>query len=763
MTRLVEAAWDHEPPPTASHQVRKAVADLRRRIPGGNAVLLTDGPGYRAAIDDAQLDLGQFGQHMRDAERADSEGQLTEATAMLTRALTLWRGPLLSGLGGQVIESAAVTLEEHRLRVAEWLFDVRLRLGEAAELVPGLRQLVAEHPLRETPRARLMVALSRSGRQAEALDEYVRTRALLVEELGIEPGPALSQVYQGILQQSPDLTAPAGSVGPSPARPGPAGPPTPPPPPLWIPPSTLPMDLADFTGRAHELVEVLAAATDGGSTRIVAIDGMGGSGKTALAVRAAHRLVPAYPDGQLYLDLRGYAPEGQPVTTAGALDSLLRAMYVPRQQVPEELTEQLLLWQTMLADKRVLLLLDNVADASTIRPLLPTSPGCAALVTSRARLLDLDGARWMSIGALSAADSADLITTVLGADRVEAESDAARELAELCGHLPLALRIAATRLRNRPRWAIWYLVDRLRDEAHRLLELSSGDRDVATTLRLSYEALSDDCRRALRLLSVHSGEIGLHAAAAILGLDVRATEDVLEELLDVRLLEQPAMGRYAFHDLVRSFAAGLTAGPAGDEGALERLLEHQLLASELACDVLFPARARRSTGSRGTRVQLPELADPSAAEAWLVREQRALQWSVVAAHRRGLDRQAACLARNVGFWLNAVGQVSEFAEISRLAVAAARRTGDATLLGTSLSHLGVACWKLGRFDESMDVARQAHEIAVRQGDQHTEAHSNGVLGLYNSYWADSRRRSGTCAPRSSWPGRSVARAPRPRA
>jgi tetratricopeptide (TPR) repeat protein len=491
------------------------------------------------------------------------------------------------------------------------------------------------------------------------------------------------------------------------------------------------MDLADFTGREAELAEILAAVADGRGPRVVAIDGMGGSGKTTLAVRAAYRLAGDYPDGQLYLDLHGYTSDGQPAPVGSALDSLLTAMGVPREQIPDDPAGQEMLWRSTLATRRVLLLLDNVADGAVLRPLLPAAPGCVALVTSRARLVDLDGATWISLGTMSERDSADLIRATLGADRVAAEPAAAHELAVLCGDLPLALRIATARLRNRPRWTIRYLVDRLRDETHRLDELSSGERGVAPTLRLSYQALDERSRRALRLLSVHPGEtIDLHAAAAVLALDLREAEEVAEALLDVHLLEQPAIGLYAFHDLVRSFAAGLTAGPAGDEGALERLLEYQLSTSDAACELLFPGRARRPTGIRDTPARLPALPDASAAAAWLAGEQPTLRATIAMAHRRGLDRHAACLSHNVSLWLNACDMVHEFAETARLAVAAARRTGDPRLLGTSLLNLGVACRKLGLAAEGMAAAGEALEVAARLGDRHTEAHSNSVLGRY---------------------------------
>ncbi|WP_329560721.1 AfsR/SARP family transcriptional regulator [Kitasatospora sp. NBC_01266] len=735
VSRLVAAVWAEDPPATASHQVRKAVAELRRSLRAGGEVLVTDGPGYRVAITDAQLDLTEFGALVRTARQAAAAGQPAEAVEALRDALALWRGPVLSGAGGPVIQAAATALEERRLAAAEQLFELRLGLGESAELVADLRQLVQQHPLRETPRGQLMLALYRSGRQAEALEEYGRVRELLVEELGIDPGPGLARIHQGILRDNREpAAAPPAADRPSATLPPAAAPP---PPPGAGSPSTLPYDLTDFTGRDRELAELLACARQEGGprTRIVAIDGMGGSGKTSLAVRAAHRLAAAYPDGQLHIDLRGHAPGEPPVGAGTALHTLLRALGLPGDRIPDDVAGRTALWRATLVGRRLLLLLDNAADAAAVRPLLPTSPGCLVLVTSRARLVDLDGARWISIDVLAPEESASLVTEILGAARIAAEPEAAAELARLCGHLPLALRIATARLRNRPRWTLRYLADRLRDETRRLDELSSGERSVAATLRLSYQTLDEQSRSAFRQLALHpGGELDVYSAAALLDSGARAAESVLELLLDVHLLQQPEIDLYTFHDLVRSFAQSLRGGPteAADAAAVERLLDYYLAATEAACEQLFPGRRRSLAGMPQATAELPALADGTRAQAWFTREHTALRSAVALAERRGYDRHTVCLARNVMFQLHARGHLDEFQALGRIAVTAARRLGDLALLGVSLANLGVACWKLGHFAEGVEVAQEARDVAARLGDRQTEAHSESTLGLYKS-------------------------------
>ncbi|WP_377267931.1 BTAD domain-containing putative transcriptional regulator [Peterkaempfera sp. SMS 1(5)a] len=753
--RLVDAAWPDDPPATASHQVRKAVADLRRRIPGGSEVLITDGPGYAIAAG-TSLDVTEFEAKTREARAMIVQGQYEGAIALLSAAIALRRGPALFGIGGSgMVESVARAMEERHLAAVEQYFELQLASGRSAELVSDLRDHTSRHPLQETLRGLLMLALFRSGRRAEALTEYGRLREELARELGVDPDPQLAKLYEKILVESPELDAPARAEAqvPSPRQPAPEEPAAAVPAPVPVgraavpvgatvetvaaAPRTLPYDLADFVGRDKELRYLLdAARRDEQRTRVIAIDGMGGTGKTSLAVRAAYLLADDYPDGQLYLDLRGFSPDERPVNIGTALEVLLRTLGVNQDRIPDDLVGQTLLWQSVLAGRRVLLLLDNAsADAALVSRLLPTTPSCLVLVTSRARLVELDGAEWVSIDVLAPAESLRLVARLLGAQRVEAEPEAARELTHLCGYLPLALRIATARLRNRRAWSLQYLVERLRDENRKLDELNSGERGVATTLRLSYQVLPEASRRAFRSLSLHPGrEFDAYSAAALLAQDVQDTEDQLEHLLDAHLLQQPEAGRYAYHDLVRSFAHGLCDDMAAEEraAAAERLLEYYLAASETACEVLYPGRSRRPTGLDLPRLRQPALFRAEGAQAWFAKEHITLASMVHRAVTDGYHRHAVCLSRNVAFYLNAQGNLDEFAALTRIAVQAARHLGDAGLLSVSLANLGVACWQLGHYDEGIQVASESLDLAVRVGDRHTEAHSQGTLGLYKS-------------------------------
>ncbi|MET9464419.1 BTAD domain-containing putative transcriptional regulator [Streptomyces sp. NPDC006544] len=775
VARLVEAAWEDESPITASHQIRKAVADLRRRIPGGSDLIATDGPGYRAVLEDGQLDLSLFQLHTRLAREALAAGRSSDAETALRTALGLWRGPVLAGAGGPVVEAAATALEERRLTAAEQLYQLRLDHGESAELVGDLRELVDSHPLRETLRGHLMLALYRSGRQAEALEEFGRVRELLVEELGVDPGPRLGRLHEGILRDSPELAAPrapdrpapaaARASSPAPARAGAAGstapasgsgPAAPAPAAAasarkatgatgaGVTPCTLPYDLSDFSGRSRELGSLLAAAgsahadgPDGADarTRIVAVDGMGGTGKTALAVRVAHQLAEQYPDGQLHVDLRGYTPGEQPLQPGSVIAGLLRTLGVPGERIPEDPAGRAALWRATLVGRRLLLLFDNACDAAQVHPLLPASPGCLVLVTSRARLVELDGAQWISIGVMSPEDSMALVTETLGRERTEREPGAARSLAALCGHLPLALRIATARLRNRSRWTVQHLVDRLGDETRLLDELSSGERSVAATLRLSYQAMDEEHRDAFRLLSLHPGtDIDLHAAAALLATDTRVAEDLLEDLLDMHLVQQHELGYYAFHDLVRSFAQSLrnTETAADDTAAVERLLDYFYAATEAACAALFPARSPYETGLRDTPATLPPLAGAEAATAWFDREAGAVAAALSLAETWGFLRHVVYTTRNLAFFLNMRTYMEQYRRVGEMAIAAARRLGDVQGLRISLTNQVVPLWKLGWLREGITLTEEALALARAEGERIGEGSCLEMLGLLHS-------------------------------
>ncbi|WP_211304897.1 AfsR/SARP family transcriptional regulator, partial [Umezawaea tangerina] len=549
VTQLVDAVWEeHTSPATATHQVRKAVARLRQLIPHGPDILLTETSGYRAVLTTAQSDLRQFTTLLSGARTALTEHDEDTAADHLHQALALWRGEVLAGEGGQLIRGAGAALLERRTAALEQLTNLRLARGENTELIGELRALVAAHPLRERLRGQLMLALFRSGRQAEALEEFARVRSLLADELGIDPGTDLTQLHERILRNDPDLATPE---------------PTPPPattprpePEVTTGVRSLPNDLPDFIGRKHELDDLRAriAAPPTRGPRVLAIDGMGGAGKTSLAVRTAYTVSDHYPDAQLYLDLRGFTPAEQPMSAPAAAEALLRMLGVPTGNLPDEPAARIEFWRTCVAERSVLLLLDNVSDLAQVRPLLPPNARSLVLITSRTRLIDLDGAHWISLGTMSSEDSTAMATTVLSDRRTAAEPEAVADLVELCGHLPLALRIALSRLANRPRWSIAYLVDRMSDESRRLDELRSDERGVELTLKISYEGLDARHRASFRLLGLHPGrDIDVSSAAALFGCSESVAETTLEVLLDAHLLQQHEFGYYTFHDLVRSF------------------------------------------------------------------------------------------------------------------------------------------------------------------------------------------------------------------
>ncbi|MFV2011823.1 AfsR/SARP family transcriptional regulator [Micromonospora sp. LOL_027] len=739
VTNLVEAVWGEDCPTTAAHQIRKAVAGLRRRLPDGPQLIATSGPGYRIVPGQHQLDATEFADLIRQSQQEEAAGNAGQAVDALRVALTLWRGPVLAGAGGAVIAAASAALEERRLAAVERYFELRLRMGESTELVGDLRDLVNAYPLQEALRAQLMLALYRSGRPAESLLEYDRARRLLADELGIDPGERLATLHTAVLRSSPDLalapTAPHSAQGTAtPTAPAPHR-------------CTLPYDLPDFTGRKAELDQLAGHRSQpdtghrdgpprgpGWSPRIVAVDGMGGSGKTSLAVRVAHQLADNFPDAHLYVDLRGHTPGEQPLQPGTVAGMLLRMLEVPGTQIPDDMPGRLVMWRSTVVRHRLLLLLDNAAGSGQVLPLLPGSADTLVIVTSRTRLVELDGAEWISLAVMPPADSTAMLTTMLGAERAGQEPGAVAELAELCGHLPLALRIAGARLRNRPRWTVRYLVDLLRDETRRLEELRAGERSVTATLTLSYDALDEANRAAFLLLGQHPGtEMDRYSAAALLGTDPAPAEDILEHLLDTHLLQQHETSRYAFHDLVRSFALWLRSrnDPPGakDDDALTRLADYYHAASDMACDLAFPGRRPAQQPGPASPLSLPVLTSGHTARAWLSRESDNL--AQVAEHARDARqyRQAADLAHNAVLALDARGRFEEFHRIATLGVECARALHDQSLLARGLSDMAAAAWRLGRLRDGLTATEESLDLAVALDDRTGEAESTGMLGL----------------------------------
>lgn len=552
--RLLEAMWDDEPPVTARRQLHNAVAALRRSFGAAKHIVVKDGPGYRITVTAQDVDAHRFTTMVAAASAAAATGRTTAAVELLEAALGLWDGPALSGLNSPVFEIVAARFEESRLSAAERLIGLRLEGGDAAAVVPQLGELVSRHPLREETRKLLMLALHRCGRTADALTAYEQGRRLLRDELGVDPGASLRELYERILRDDLPRRAPA--------RTTPGG------------RSFLPYDTAHFTGRADELRFLTGCRPAGTALSIVAIDGMAGVGKTTLAVRLAHQLAQHFPEGHLFVDLHGHTAGQEPLEPGAALERLLLDFGLTPAQIPRDTGQRAARWRAEVAERRVLVVLDNALDAGQVRPLLPGTGKAQVIITGRRRLAGLDGVTSRSLDVFPARDAAALFTRVAGADRTAHRPDAVAEVVALCGHLPLAVGIAAWRFHNRPAWSLEDLVFRLRDPAGRLAELRLGDRSVASQFEVSYRNLSAGQRRLLRVLgcTAHPGEeFDAGTAALLLDQPVAEAERLLEELFDAHLLRQRAAGRYHFHDLVQEHARTKADEPDREDVLLTKI------------------------------------------------------------------------------------------------------------------------------------------------------------------------------------------------
>jgi len=547
--QLVDAVWGAHPPSTPRTQIQICVSGLRKtlRTIGCTARITTLDPGYVLEIDGAELDRHVFDRLIRSAQAHEAASRLDEAVGSLRSALALWRGPALTDVPGEVIGAAARRLDERRVTADGERLRLELAMGRHAEIIPDLRDLVDENPMREELYATLMLALYRTGRQSEALEAFREARAVLVEEVGIEPSERLRGLERAILNRDRALEGPRTAPPPQVTASEVGG--------------QLPAGIADFTSRETSLAEIRSLLSTGhgdpaGFLPIVGLSGRGGIGKSSLAVQAAHMLGDSFPDGQLYANLQGSRHD----QTGDVLARFLRALGVPAAAIPDSLVERVELYRGKLTGRRILVVLDNVVDEHQVLPLLPGVPRCGVIVTSRSGLSALSGARWIHLDGLDHEQSLALLTRQLGEGRVAGEREAAAELVRRCGGLPLALRIAAARLIARPHLRVADFVALLTDEDRRLDELSHGGLELRATIGSSYEALPEDARRLLRRLSViESAEFPGWAAAALLDTGVRQGWALAESLVDAGMLDavvRPASGsvRYRFPDFVRAFA-----------------------------------------------------------------------------------------------------------------------------------------------------------------------------------------------------------------
>ena len=700
--RLAEALWGEETPGDWRGLVHGYVSRLRKILKPTGLGIARRSPGYAL---DAEVDLHVFRRLVTLARASD------DPAAGLFKALALWRSTPFDGVSGSsVIDRLRDGLVQEHLGVAEEWVERELELGRHREVVGDLTALCARHPYQEKLVGLLILALHRCGRQAEALRRYDECRRLLADDLGIDPGPELKALYERILRSDAGL------------NPGPAPVVTAPPPVVEAKaPDSLPFDLPDFTGRVDELARLLA--TSGG---IVAIDGMAGVGKTALAVRAGHELADRFPDGRLFVDLHGFTPSRSPVEPHAALGVLLRSIGVGAQEIPADADERVVAWRTAMAGRGALVILDNAVDAAQVRPLVPGSPGCAVIVTSRRRLPNLDGAASLSLEVLPPDDAELLFRRVVGEDRGEGVAD----LVALCGYLPLAVRIAGARLRHRPRWTVADLVERLRTERQRLAELAIDDRDVAAAFALSFAYLETGQQRAFRLLGAYPGvDIDAHTAAALLGVRRLDAEDLLEDLLDHHLLEQRERARFRLHDLLREHALSLVSDADGRAEADARLLDYYLAVADRAADALLPGRRRAEPEIAHPPTSMPDVFTLPAALAWFAGEHRNLCAAFAHAVRTESDRHVRDLPRHLGHFLMITHRIDELVAQQEAGLEAVRRLGDTRAQAVNLSQLTLTYYMACRYREAMAYATRNLDVARELADEVGEAYALGIKGM----------------------------------
>jgi len=750
--RLIDAVWDDAPPRTARGQIQICVSALRKLFAeaGKEQAILVQSPGYLLALESDELDSERFGALVSAAKQQAAGGRADEAVATLRQAIAMWRGCALAGVPSDLVQRGATMLEQQRMAALEERIRLDLALARHEEIIAELRALCEEYRLHEQLHSYLMVALYRSGRQADALEVARRTRYTLSEEIGIEPSPELQQLELAILNQDASLELPA-SAKPaswSAAHVVAAEPPESPQPsasasaqagPTDVP-RQLPASIADFTGRDEQLKQIKRLLQDGGNPyamRIVAISGMSGIGKSSLAIQAAHELAAEFPDGQLYADLR----TGE--STAGTvLARFLRALRVGSSSLPDEVAERAETYRSQIAGKRILIVLDDMVSEEQVLPLLPGSPSCAVLATSRAKLGGLPSVSWVDVTVFDMDSSAKLLAQIIGSDRVAAEPEATTELVDLCGGLPLALRIVGARLAARPHWPITHLVRRLTDEARRLDELAHRGLGLRTTIDLAYAALSKKSKRLFHLFALmEGGDVPGWTAAALLDTDLLDAEDVLEDLVDAQMIESVRYAdgerpRYRFHDLIRVYAFERlvqTESEAERQAALGRVLGAWLSLADEAhrrqyggdFTVLHGAAPRWRRLSVDTEIGR----DPI---QWWETERRALTTAVRQAAENGLDELCWDLALTLVSMFETLGYLDDWRETAHLGLDATTRAGNrrgqAAML-YSAGSLGIVQYRLEVAEESLVRAMSIFEA---DGDRHGHA-----LVLRNLAYIDS--------------------------
>ncbi len=731
--QLAELLWGPALPPSAPVALRNYVKRLREALGTARNRIVSQPGGYRIQVDSGELDITAMEEELAVAHRAAQEGAWPDTARYADAALAFWRGEPLCDIGSDVLAFREIPrLTELRLQIRELRIEAGLHLGRHAALVAEARQLTVEAPLREHLHALLLRALYACGRRAEALEAYQDARSMLVEELGCEPGPELRALHREILDDHTLIPAPP-AAPPEALATGRREAPV---------PRELPAAVASFTGRDTELagLDALLHASPAGSPLtmlITAIAGTAGVGKTALAVHWAHRITELFPSGQLYVNLRGY-DLSQPVAAADALVGFLRSLGVAGQDIPPQEGERAARYRSLLAGRRVLVVLDNARDADQVRPLLPGTSGCATVVTSRDTLAGLvarDGAQRLDLDLLPLADAIALLRALIGA-RADAEPEAAAALATSCCRLPLALRIAAELAVGRPSASLAELAAELSDQRQRLSTLDAdGDRRTAvrSVFSWSYGQLDAESARAFRLCGLHPGpDLDTYAAGALAGTTVENAGVTMRLLRRAHLIQDTSPCRYAMHDLLRDYACELAAAQDTEEerrAALTRLLDYYLHATAAAMRIMFPAARYRLPSVIPPDTPAPPLAGPAEAAQWLDGERASLVVAAAHAAAHSWPAHATLLARTMFRYLDSGGHYAEASVIHTHAHRAAALAGDRAAEADALTSIAIAEARQCSHRQASSHLGDALALFRQTGDRAGQARALGNLAV----------------------------------
>jgi DNA-binding SARP family transcriptional activator len=752
--RLINYMWGDHPPRTARELIHSYASDLRRNLARGlqgaeQMLPRQRGSGYRLVVARAQVDLYVF-RDLSSRARSLAGTDPGQAVVLWRQALALWdtgtRGDPGDGPFTDLTASAAADcqwLKDYRPAVREEYraaliacFEAELRLGDHERLIPELADLAAADPLDERIAGLLMIAYYRSGRQAQATRLYRSTRERLGSDLGVEPSSQMKELYQKFLNQDSSLDPP-GHVSPQDAasQPDARAP---------RPTSGLPGADRHFTGRDCELDILVRSVSDKGGQPVCVVSGMAGAGKTALVVYAARKVAGQFRDGTLFIDLHGNTAGHEPLTAADALDRLLRRIGVDGDGIPPSVDERAALYRRLLADRQMLILLDDAHDAAQIRPLLPGEPGCAVVITSRRRLTALDEAQAVPLDVLEQADAETLFRSIVGADRLLAEPGTGATLARIvqrCGRLPLAIRIAAARHRASPLHTLADLEARM-SAAHTVLtELEDDDRSVAASFNVSLTDLPAELRNSFALLAAHPGtDLEPGAAAALIGLPRPEAIRHLDGLAARHLLTEHTRGRYRFHDLTAVFARHYALGPmpaTERAAALRRVIDYSLRAAELADKLITPHRFRIPLDVADRTAALPQLHDYETALTWFTTEQANLADACVAAGESGLDRSCWQLAYTLRGYYFLTKHWQPWLKTHQAALASARRCGDVRAEAMTVNNLGMAHLEQGHhtaattcYEDALRLFAEVHDL---HGEQTTRANLAWVMFAEHKY------------------------------